>query len=370
MTDSDLAALRKAMADAHPDRGGTVDAFIKARKAYLAAKRLRTAAAQRRQREEAEAAKAETERCQREATAEEGWRRREAARTTAGFRGRAAKAICAHAAVLLVFVLVAFPNEYPLTADAGRHGDVAATSAAPTLQFVPWKDAASDSPRTPIEHASAHKPRPVATVTVTSDSISKNDVDATTRSAAAETSTPEQRVEAPLQTVTPAAPDVAPPASPVPLTPARQAEFVVYRLTTVENRGDVNDLSAYYSDIINYYGKPTAKSDVVADKMRFMRRWPNRKYTIRPQSLTVACDTVKCTADGMVDFDVSNAGKRSVGAASFTYHMLLKHNNSEPPDLLVTAENSIVVRRTVTDMGQPAAQTVAGPWPEDRVRGQ
>jgi hypothetical protein len=370
VTDSDLAALKKAMADAHPDRGGTVDAFIKARRAYLAAKWLRTAAAQRRQREEAEAAKAETERRWREAAAEEERRRREAAKATARFKGRAAKAICAYAAVLLVYVLVAFHKEHPVTGDAGRHGDLAATSTTPTLQFLPWNDAVSDSPRTPIENASTHKPRPVATVAVTSDSIGKNEVDATIRSAAAAPSTPEQRVEAPLQTVTPVAPEVTPPASPVPLTPARQAAFVVYYLTTVENRGDVDDLSAYYSDIINYYGKPTAKSDVVADKMRFMRRWPNRKYTIRPQSLTVACDIMRCTVDGMIDFDVSNAGKRSIGAASFTYHMLMKHNNSEPPDLLVTAENSIVVRRTVTDIGQPPAQTVAAPWPADRGRGQ
>jgi hypothetical protein len=163
---------------------------------------------------------------------------------------------------------------------------------------------------------------------------------------------PEQQPEAPLQTVTPVAPEVTPPALPAPLTPERQAEFIVYHLTAVENRGNVDDLSAYYSDTIVYYGRLTARSGVVADKTRFMRRWPNRKYTIRPESLTVACDIMRCTADGMIDFDVSNAGKRSIGSASFTYHLLVRHNNSEPPELLVTAENSIVVTRAVTDIGQ------------------
>jgi hypothetical protein len=163
---------------------------------------------------------------------------------------------------------------------------------------------------------------------------------------------PEQQEKALLQTVAPVAPEVTLPALPTPLTPARRAEHVVYNLTAVENRGNVDDLSAYYSDTVNYYGKPTAKSGVVADKIRFMRRWPNRRYTIRPESLTVACDVMRCTADGMIDFDVSNAGKRSIGTATFTYHLLMKHNNSELPDLLVTAEDSIVVRRTVTDVGQ------------------
>jgi hypothetical protein len=164
---------------------------------------------------------------------------------------------------------------------------------------------------------------------------------------------PEQQLEAPIQTVAPAAPEVTPPASSAPLTPERQAKLTVYNLTAIENSGSLNDLSPYYSDTINYYGKPTAKSGVVADKVRFMRRWPNRRYTIRPESLTVACDIMRCTADGVIDFDVSNSEKRSTGTASFTYHMRMKHNNSESSDLLVIAENSTVISRTVTDIGQP-----------------
>jgi hypothetical protein len=179
----------------------------------------------------------------------------------------------------------------------------------------------------------------------------------------------EQRADAPSQTVTPVASEVTPPASPAPLTLEHQAEFLIYYLTAVESRGNVDKLSHYYSDTVNYYGKPTAKSGVVADKIKFMRRWPNRKYTIRPESLTIDCDIMRCTADGVIDFDVSNAGKRSTGTASFTYHLITRLNNSGPP-LLVTAENSIVARRTVTDVSQQPAQTEWTPWPADRLRGQ
>jgi hypothetical protein len=178
----------------------------------------------------------------------------------------------------------------------------------------------------------------------------------------------EQGAEAPSQTATPVASEVTPPASPAPLTLEHQAEFLIYYLTAVESRGNVDYLSHYYSDTINYYGKPTAKSAVVADKIKFMRRWPNRTYTIRPESLTIVCDIMRCVADGVIDFDVSNAGKRSTGTASFTYHLLMRLNNSEPP-LLVTAENSIVARRTVTDVSQQPAQTEWTPWPADRLRG-
>jgi hypothetical protein len=324
VTDSDLAALKKAMADSHPDHGGTAEAFIKARKAYLAAKGLREEA------ETAEAVMAEAERRRREAAAvaEVESRRREAAEAMARFRGRAAKAICAYAAVILLFAVVALYKEDSVTAAAGRHGDLTAAGTTPMRQFAPSKphESVPDSPRIPMESASADEPRPVA--------------------AGAE------------QTITPEASEVAPLGSPAPLTPERQAASVVYYLTAVESRGNIDDLSAHYSDTINYYGKPTAKSGVVADKIKFMRRWPNRMYTIRPESLTVACDIIRCTADGMIDFDVSNAGKRSIGTATFSYHMVMRRNNSDPPDLLVTAENSSVVRRTLTDTGQ---LPVAGP---------
>jgi hypothetical protein len=96
------------------------------------------------------------------------------------------------------------------------------------------------------------------------------------------------------------------------LTLERQADFLVYYLTAIESRGSVDDLSHYYSGTIKYYGKPTAKSGVIADKIKFLWRWPNRKYA---ESLTIACEIMRCTADGVIEFDVSNAGKRSTGTA-------------------------------------------------------
>lgn len=71
---------------------------------------------------------------------------------------------------------------------------------------------------------------------------------------------PEQQEKALLQTVAPVAPEVTPSALSTPLAPERRAELVVYYLTAVENRGNVDDLSAYYSDTVNYYGKPRAVS--------------------------------------------------------------------------------------------------------------
>jgi hypothetical protein len=330
VTDSDLAALKKAMADAHPDHGGTADAFIKARKAYLSAKWMRkeeVAAAQRRQREEAEAAKvgAEWRRLEAAAAAEEERRRREAAEAKARFRRRAAKAIWAYAAVLLVFAVVALYKEGAVTAHAGRHVDLAATGVTPTPQFVASKpyEAVPDSRGTAIEKAPADRP-----VAVASNSMHKELV-ATIPSSAAEPASPEQR-----------------------------AKFTVNAAMVAANTGNIDGTSNCYADAVTYYSKRMSKSDVIADKMRLWERWPTRNYTIRPDSLTANCYVIdrgmarmNCNVKGVFDWEAANSSKRSAGSANITY-TLIGLNNSDPLDLRIVDESSTVITRTVTDIGK------------------
>jgi hypothetical protein len=338
MTDSDLAALKKAMADAHPDRGGTNEAFIKARKAYLAAKWPRkedTGAAQTGRREEAQAAQPEADQGSREAAgaAEDEKRRREAAGATANFSGRAAKAIYACAAVFLVFTILARYKERLVTTDAGRHGDLAVTSTTPPPQFAPAKpyEAVSDGPGTSTQDASADKPRPAATVTA-------KEVDATMRSAAADPSTPEE-----------------------------QAKSTVYTAMLAANTGNVGDTSNCYADTVTYYNKRMSRSDVIADKMKLWERWPTRNYAIRPDSLTANCYVIRrgtvwmnCNVTGAFDWEATNSSKRSVGSASITY-TLMGPSNSDPLDLRIVDENSTVITRTVTDIGKQRAPRTAAP---------
>jgi hypothetical protein len=329
VTDSDLAALKKAMANAHPDRGGTNEAFIEAHKAYLAARWPReedTVAVQRGRREEAEPAKAEAERRSREAAvaAEEERRRQEAAEAMAKFRGLAAKVICGCAAVFIVSAILAFYKERPVTSDAGRRGELAATITAPPPQFAPSKlyEAESDSPGTSTEKASADKPPTVATVAA-------KEVDATVRSAAAE-----------------------------PSTPAQQANSTVYAAMIAASTGNIDDTSNCYADTVTYYSKRMSKSDVIADKMKLWERWPTRNYTIRSDSLTANCYIIRrgtmwmnCNVKGVFDWEAANSSKRSVGSASITY-TLMGPSNSDPLDLRIVDENSTVITRTVTDIGK------------------
>jgi hypothetical protein len=308
------------MVEAHPDRGGTDDAFIEARRAYLL--RKEDAVAQRRSHEETEAA-------------EEERRLRDAAR----FRWLAALAICASAAVLIGVAAAAFYKNRSMTADAGRHGKPAVASIRPAPQFVPPSpfEAAPDSPEATIEGAFASESWPAALV-APSDSARREEGDAAVRSTAPRFPTPEQ-----------------------------QAKFIVTAAMDAASAGNIDGTSHCYGDAVNYYSKRMSKSDVIADKRRLWDRWPTRHYTMRPDSLTANCYVIdrarawmNCEVKGVFDWEATNSNKRSVGSASITY-TLTGLGNSDPPDLRIVDENSTVITRTITDISKPRSPQAAAP---------
>jgi hypothetical protein len=328
--DSDLATLKKAMIEAHPDRGGTDDAFIEARKTYLTAKWLREA----------------TE------AVEEERRQREAAEATARFRRRTALVICASAAVLLAFAAVALYKKYLVMAGAGRQGELAATGTRPPSQLVlsnPY-GAAPDSPQTMIEGAFASEPWPAATAAIPGNSTPKGD------STPKEDSARKEEADATIQT-----------AAARPSTPEQQAKFVVHAAMDAASTGSIDGTSRCYADAVNYYSKRMSKPEVIADKMKLWERWPARNYTLRPDSLTASCTVIgpgrmwmNCSVKGVFDWEAANSSKRSVGSASITY-TLIGLSNSDPLDLRIVDENSTVITRTITDIGRPRSPLTAAP---------
>jgi hypothetical protein len=78
-----------------------------------------------------------------------------------------------------------------------------------------------------------------------------------------------------------------------------------------------------YTENVTYYGKVRTRQEVLEDKRNFLKKWPDRSYSIRPESLTAVCTLAGdiCTATGIVDFIVSTGAKRIIGSADFKYGM-------------------------------------------------
>lgn len=78
----------------------------------------------------------------------------------------------------------------------------------------------------------------------------------------------------------------------------------------------------YYASIVDYYGASMSVDEVMRQTTEFCRRWPIRRYVVRPQSLTVTCAASNaCRVSGVVDWGAirSDRGARATGTADFTF---------------------------------------------------
>ena len=101
--------------------------------------------------------------------------------------------------------------------------------------------------------------------------------------------------------------------------------FVAWSAPSLNVAGAFGSL---YADQVKYYGKDFSRADVIADKQRFIERWPQRKYALTPGTLTVQCDGgLTCTALGYADWETFNpiTTAHARGTAQYQYSLVCRN---------------------------------------------
>lgn len=144
---------------------------------------------------------------------------------------------------------------------------------------------------------------------------------------------------------TPPAEASAPPSGALPDESLKDAAVAVVR-GLIEQDGSnpsssLQVVANLYADTVSYYGKLKSLSDVLADKRDYFKRWPERAYHIRDDSLMVTCANGACMVSGVYDWAVRSIprNKQAQGAARFSYTISLGAN----PKIISEAGN--VVKR-------------------------
>jgi hypothetical protein len=116
---------------------------------------------------------------------------------------------------------------------------------------------------------------------------------------------------------------------PVPAPDARQQPesiAVAFVKDIIEHHGDNDDFAlaqvqASYAPKVDYYGKLTNLRAIVQDKRNYYKRWPERAYNVRNESIVVTCANDRCMVSGVYDWVVRSASihKQEKGAANFSY---------------------------------------------------
>jgi hypothetical protein len=105
----------------------------------------------------------------------------------------------------------------------------------------------------------------------------------------------------------------------------RAARFVTARVAAWAsmNEDSLATFASAYADKVHYYGSRKSRHAIMLDKRHFLERWPERTYSVRPDSLTVECVAIVCKVAGMVDWEVRNPAraKSARGVARFEYEL-------------------------------------------------
>jgi hypothetical protein len=87
---------------------------------------------------------------------------------------------------------------------------------------------------------------------------------------------------------------------------------------------DINAASVdrFYAPEVDYYGKHLSRAAVLADKLRYIRAWPQRRYTEVPGSIQARCnpDRSRCRVSIVMAWRrVGRSANVSVGRARMTF---------------------------------------------------
>lgn len=79
-------------------------------------------------------------------------------------------------------------------------------------------------------------------------------------------------------------------------------------------------LQSKYADKVKYFGKALPKSAALNEKRAFFKKWPDRNYSLNPDSLKIDCPSqTSCSSEAAVNFKISGALLTSAEKATFIY---------------------------------------------------
>ena len=114
------------------------------------------------------------------------------------------------------------------------------------------------------------------------------------------------------------------------------------------SEGSLSDVVAYiqrtFAAEVDHFGERKSNQKVVEDQRRYLTKWPQRRYRIKPDRTRIVCDKARssCQVSGEIEFEVSNpsTGKKSAGVTTFEFRV-----NFTPGGPKIAAENGRVLSR-------------------------
>lgn len=108
--------------------------------------------------------------------------------------------------------------------------------------------------------------------------------------------------------------------TPAKLDPERARQGLEDYVRIWSSDREVNEASVekYYAPVVSYYGKRMSRSQVLADKLRYIRTYPRRFYEVAKDSVIVSCDAAGriCRTSGLMKIRLEDRMGRALTRTS------------------------------------------------------
>jgi hypothetical protein len=115
-------------------------------------------------------------------------------------------------------------------------------------------------------------------------------------------------------------------------------------LWSASNDQTLEATPTFYGSQVMFHGRSMSFAALLAEKRRFVRRWPDRTYRYQPGAMAIKCEanSNSCIVRSTFEFDAANAklGRRSRGVG--THELVVNFTGDR---LVIVSENSRVLER-------------------------
>ncbi|WP_165937920.1 hypothetical protein, partial [Methylobacterium segetis] len=158
-------------------------------------------------------------------------------------------------------------------------------------------------------------------------------------------------------------PAPAPTGAPAPATDARFGDWAESARRLADDYVDsVSGTGAglaataprFYAEQVRFHGRLMSLPALVAEKRRFARRWPDRRYELQPGTTRTACNAsaATCVVSAVFSFQARNPGTGALSQGVSDLTLEVSFAGGRP---VIVSESSRVLRRGATLSAGPAA---------------
>jgi hypothetical protein len=115
-------------------------------------------------------------------------------------------------------------------------------------------------------------------------------------------------------------------------------------LWSASNRQTLQTTPYFYNSSVLFHGKRMSFRALLAEKRRFVQRWPDRNYQYRPGTMKLQCrsDGSTCTVQSTFDFEAANSKLDRHARGVGTHELVVSFAGERP---VIISESSRVMRR-------------------------